>query len=748
MLTRLEARARRWLRVVERGEWYLRLLGLPVCQGAANEPGLLMVQIDGLGHHHLQAAMAEGRMPFLRGLLEKEDFVLRELYPGAPATTPAMQGELFYGVRTAVPAFQYRDAASNQVVALYEPQAAWQVEERLRSRGAPLLEGGSAYADIFTGGAREPHFCSASMGVGEALRTVDPLRWVPVLLLHLGVVLRSLGLLVLELGLALWDGLRGLGEGESLAAELRMLVARVWLVVALREFVVSSVQMDLARGLPVVHANLIGYDEQAHHRGPSSRFARWTLRGIDDAVRRMSRAAWRSPRRDYEVWVYSDHGQADSRSYARIRGRPLVEAVEEAAGELLTVCAMGPVGHVYWPGAPPERAALQQMARHLVDRAGVPTVLLRGDPGEVLVAQPGRGAVLPRDGAAAFGADHPYLRDLVPDVVDLVHHPDAGHLVLVGWAPGGAPLSFADERGMHAATTPEETGGFAILPPSLRFTGVEVDYLRPLDLHREARVALGRQAPAEERPATAGAGDVLRVMSYNVHACTGTDGRISTERIARVIASYGADVVALQELDQHRPRTGGADQAHEIAERLRLHHHFHPAFEAEEGRYGVAVLSRFPIQVRHAGPLPSGRRAREPRGALWVGLDLGGRWVELLCTHLGLRREECRAQGEHLLGAGWLGAMDAAHPLVVCGDFNALPASWLCRRSPRILQDAQVGLSGHRPAATWPSRLPVLRLDHVLVGARLEVVQVKVPRTRLTRAASDHLPVVVDLRVR
>ena len=44
--------------------------------------------------------------------------------------------------------------------------------------------------------------------------------------------------------------------------------------------------------------------------------------------------------------------------------------------------------------------------------------------------------------------------------------------------------------------------------------------------------------------------DQLRIASYNVHKAVGVDYRRSPERIARVIASLKADIVALQEVDR------------------------------------------------------------------------------------------------------------------------------------------------------------------------------------------------------
>src|SRR5215207_9342746 len=98
----------------------------------------------------------------------------------------------------------------------------------------------------------------------------------------------------------------------------------------------------------------------------------------------------------------------------------------------------------------------------------------------------------------------------------------------------------------------------------------------------------------------------------------GVDGRLSPARIAEVIASCNADIVALQELDVGRARTGGVDQAHAIAEELGMHMHFHPAFRVLEESYGDAVLTARPSRLVKAGPLPTwGRRSFAGPFATW-----------------------------------------------------------------------------------------------------------------------------------
>src|SRR5690606_26319128 len=110
------------------------------------------------------------------------------------------------------------------------------------------------------------------------------------------------GLFCLEIGLALRDFFRGQVKGHDFFNELKFVPTRVAISIVLRELCVIGGKIDLSRGMPIVHINFLGYDEQSHRRGPSSRFAHWTLKGIDDSIARLWRAAHRSEWRNYEVW--------------------------------------------------------------------------------------------------------------------------------------------------------------------------------------------------------------------------------------------------------------------------------------------------------------------------------------------------------------------------------------------------------------------------------------------------------------
>jgi endonuclease/exonuclease/phosphatase family metal-dependent hydrolase len=240
-----------------------------------------------------------------------------------------------------------------------------------------------------------------------------------------------------------------------------------------------------------------------------------------------------------------------------------------------------------------------------------------------------------------------------------------------------------------------------------------------------------------------------RIVTYNVHRCVGNDRRLDVARIAAVLAQLRPDIVALQELDVGRRRTGGVDQAHEIAERLAMSHHFHAAMQVEEERYGDAILTVYPERLVKTGPLPGHPRmpALEPRGALWVEVEVEGRPLQVINTHLGLVPREQQVQAAHLAGPAWLEHPRCRWPAILLGDFNATASSVVYRTLTQSLQPSRRLARRKQPSSTFPSPLPVLRIDHHFVSPGIEVQDVFAPFDALSRVASDHLPLVMDFEL-
>ncbi len=789
---------RKLQQILSRAEWTIKLLGLKRSQGTAAEPGLVLVQIDGLSYTELERALLQNRLPFLRRLIRREGYRLYRVYSGVPSTTPAVQGELFYGVSQVVPSFAYYDRERKRVARMYEPETVERVENALASAlhsTEGLLLGGSSYSNVFAGGAEEVHFSPAGFGWGRVLEAASPWSLIGVFVSHGWCLVRAMTLMFIEGVLAIIDCVVGIIGGQDLIKELKFVPTRLAITILLREFVTSGAVVDIFRGRPIISLNYLGYDEQSHRRGPSSYFAHWTLKGIDASIRRLWRAARRSAARDYDVWIYSDHGQETTRSYVEEYGISIEDALAKVIGAPMqgtrkvdryqesvefkrarwvggrrfqrfldqpsdtaaedkepgfSVVAMGPLGHLYLENQVGAEET-DRLARTMVNEAHVPLVVAKlTDIGVVAWTRDGRFA-LPENAISVFGADHPFLEQITADIISLASHPMAGNFIISGFHRSESLLSFPIETGAHGGPGARETTAFALLPRDIRVS--DSDPLRMSHLRERALVHLKRKAPVasalQRMPPRTPNARALRVMTYNVHSCVGTDRKLSPLRIARVIAHYNPDIIALQELDVGRARTEQIDQAHAIAHELEMEYHFHPTIALEEERYGDAVLSRFPLRLVKAAPLPRlpERPFLEPRGALWVAIMIDGVEIHFLNTHLGLIRTERELQIATLLGPEWLSHPSLQGPVILCGDFNAFPSSKVYRQVRAQLADVQEKVANHRPKRTWSARIPFGRIDHIFVSKEFDVRQVEVPRTFLTTRASDHLPIVADLEI-
>ena len=164
----------------------------------------------------------------------------------------------------------------------------------------------------------------------------------------------------------------------------------------------------------------------------------------------------------------------------------------------------------------------------------------------------------------------------------------------------------------------------------------------------------------------------------------------------------------------------------------------------EEEKYGDAILTALPSRLVKAGPLPS---LGAPRGAIWVAVDVGGVELQVINTHLGLSRRERLNQVAALLGPLWLGHPSCRSPRILVGDFNAVPRSAAYRMLAGRMKEAQSAPASRRPGPTFPARLPLLRIDHIFVEDSIETLDVHVHRAGLARTASDHLPLIADIRL-
>lgn len=224
----------------------------------------------------------------------------------------------------------------------------------------------------------------------------------------------------------------------------------------------------------------------------------------------------------------------------------------------------------------------------------------------------------------------------------------------------------------------------------------------------------------------------LALATWNIHRGIGRDGAPNLSRIAQVIGEMGTDLIGLQEVENP---AGPGDRGLQVLETVTgMDLVTGPTMRRETGDYGNALLTRLPILEVERHDISV--RRREPRGLLIAHLDWRGERLQVAVTHLGLRpgerRRQVRTLIEHLTGKD-------RTPLILMGDFNewlfwGRPLRWLHRHF------------GYAPSpATFPSRWPLLRLDHILVDPPQRLGGKAVFNSPRARKASDHLPLTAIL---
>lgn len=237
--------------------------------------------------------------------------------------------------------------------------------------------------------------------------------------------------------------------------------------------------------------------------------------------------------------------------------------------------------------------------------------------------------------------------------------------------------------------------------------------------------------------------DALRILAYNVKHGLGMDGRVDLERIAAVIRSLEPDVVTLQEIDSVTTRTGLVDQAARLGELTGLRAIFGGFMDYRGGRYGMALLSRYPILEWENHRLPDGA---EPRSALAARIEVlrpgYGRALQVVVVgvHLYATAEERLAQAERMVD---LFANEAA-PVILAGDFNSLPGSGVIRLLEETGEWYRPAKQG--PPSTFPSDEPEREIDFILLRPR-DRFAVREHRVVPETVASDHRPVMLEVEL-
>lgn len=472
----------------------------------------LIVQIDGLSRTLLDRALAGGSLRGLRGLLASGRLARRDLSVGLPSSTPAFQAAIMYGGRPDIPGFHFYDKRAGRELHFPERGVADLVERRHADGRVGILEGGSCYGCVFTGGAadslwtfaRLKRLARAGRGVRRTALSALLLTW---------VALKCVGLTLVTLARFAGHAILALPAGRvKLRWSVEAMLLDVGVSIWARELFTLLVSADLYRGVPAIYVNFIDYDVFAHAYGPADRLAFRALRRVDRSILQLARIVRRLPELGYDLYVLSDHGQVATRPFGAVAGGASLEQVVRAAldapAPALRVIAAGPNAFVYFTDVEPVRAAeiesrypraMARLSRHpgvglvLARGAHGPECWYRGDP----VSLGTRPDPTVRDPFAGR-ADREVV---IAGLRDLMAMPSAGDIVLYGTGAPGGSVSFIDERGAHAGPSEEELHAFILHPPTVRLPEAALTHPRQLYPHF---LTYGETATAGAEPLAAG----------------------------------------------------------------------------------------------------------------------------------------------------------------------------------------------------------------------------------------------------
>ena len=207
-----------------------------------------------------------------------------------------------------------------------------------------------------------------------------------------------------------------------------------------------------------------------------------------------------------------------------------------------------------------------------------------------------------------------------------------------------------------------------------------------------------------------------------------------------MIRSIEPDVIALQEVIGAGPNSTG--HAEELGALLGMGWVMAPTRHLRGALFGNVILSRHPIT--HHAQYDLSWKTCEPRHMQRVDISAHGTTLHLYNVHLGTAILERRSQARRL--AIIVCDRHVTGPKLVLGDFN----EWMRGLATTLLSERlnSIDLRNYlRHRRTYPGLFPILHLDHIYYAGKIEIVGIELPRTRRSLVASDHLPLVADVRI-
>jgi hypothetical protein len=287
------------------------------------EPGLLMVQLDGVSEPVLRWAVRAGNLPTIGRWLREGTHAMRGWHTGLPSTTPAAQAGILHGASDQVPGFRWYEKQADRLMVSNRPRDAAMIERRFSDGDGLLRDGGVSIGNVFSGDAvirllTVSHAALPGRSArGWAAFMASPFGFTRALVLGVGEVFT-------ELHQARLQRRRNLQPRVSRSGAFLALRPASML---LRDVNISLIAEQMARAAPAVYCDLVDYDEVAHHAGPARPESMRQLESLDRMLGVLERLAPEAGRR-YHIVILSDHGQSQGATFRQRHGETLNEVVE------------------------------------------------------------------------------------------------------------------------------------------------------------------------------------------------------------------------------------------------------------------------------------------------------------------------------------------------------------------------------------------------------------------------------------
>ena len=306
---------------------------------AGRHRGFILIQIDGISCSTFRLAMEKGYAPNIKRLLNKRGFSLFPYYCPMPSNTPYIQAGLMYGNNSGVLGFRWMDKKEGRTVTFKEAVSAARVEEEVSEGRTGILKGGSSYLNLFTGGAERSVFTLSTFATKNIFKKkrIGQLDIFLLFMLYVTNMIRTAAYILIDTFLEFGEWFTLSLFNKRRRREGIFPLIRLINNVIFREVETAGAMTDIVRGVPSIHLTFNGYDEISHHRGPEFTGAFRVLRGIDRKVRKILRATDSCRTREYDVYIFSDHGQTPSTPFTYKYGETLSGLIQRATPEDLEI---------------------------------------------------------------------------------------------------------------------------------------------------------------------------------------------------------------------------------------------------------------------------------------------------------------------------------------------------------------------------------------------------------------------------